>query len=155
MSTDQFPLPGPVDPAAGSGATWIADQIVAKIAANAAREVEGVEALRGSRIRRGWVRSSDRRAGAAGVKITDGRAAIDLRLVVRDGLAIPAIVDEVRARVSERGEFGTGLTVSKVDIGVVDVVGPADPAAEEPAPEPPEATEEAGAPEDEVPASPS
>lgn len=154
MSTDQFPLPGPVDPAAGSGATWIADQIVAKIAANAAREVEGVEALRGSRIRRGWVRSSDRRAGAAGVKITDGRATIDLRLVVRDGLAIPAIVNEVRARVTERVEFGTGLAVSKVDIGVVNVVGPADPAAE-PAPEPPEATEEAGAPEDEVPASPS
>ena len=52
----------------------------------------------------------------------------------------------MRARVTERVEFGTGLAVSKVDIGVVDVVGPADPAAE-PAPEPPEATEEAGAPE--------
>lgn len=154
MSTDEFPLSGPGDAAAGSGATWIADQIVAKIAANAAREVEGVEALRGSRIRRGWVRSSDRRTGAAGVKITDGRAAIDLRLVVRDGLAIPAIVDEVRARVTERVEFGTGLTVTQVDIGVVDVVGPADPdAAAEAEPQP--ATEPAGAPEDEVPASPS
>jgi uncharacterized alkaline shock family protein YloU len=30
----------------------------------------------------------------------------------------------VRARVVERVEFATGLTVARVDIGVVDVVGP-------------------------------
>ena len=46
---------------------------------------------------------------------------------MRDGAAIPAVVDAVRARVTERVQHGTGLTVTKVDIGVVDVV---------PAPEP-------------------
>ncbi len=137
MSTDHpttpYPEPAPPGPpspaSADSGATWIADQIVAKIAAAAAREVDGVEALRGGSIRRGWVRASDRREGSAGVRIEEGRAAIDLRLVMRDGIAIPAAVEAVRARVTERVEFGTGLAVSRVDIGVVDVVAaPAEPA---------------------------
>jgi uncharacterized alkaline shock family protein YloU len=72
------------------------------------------------------------------VRIEDGRAAIDLRLVVRDGVAIPAVVEAVRARVTERVEFGTGLAVSRVDVGVVDVV-PAPPAprdATQPSPDP-------------------
>ena len=151
MSTDEIPRPAAGPPAAESGSTWIADQIVAKIAAAAAREVDGVEDLRGGSIRRGWVRGSDRgRGGAAGVRIEDGRASIDLRLVVRDGAAIPAVVDAVRARVTERVEHGTGLTVTKVDIGVVDVV-PAPEPEPDPAPEP----AAADAPEPEAPAEPS
>ena len=102
MSTDEIPRPAAGPPAAESGSTWIADQIVAKIAAAAAREVDGVEDLRGGGIRRGWVRASDRgRGGAAGVRIEDGRASIDLRLVVRDGAAIPAVVER-RARPGDR-----------------------------------------------------
>ena len=151
MSTDEIPRPAAGPPAAESGSTWIADQIVAKIAAAAAREVDGVEDLRSGSIRRGWVRASDRgRGGAAGVRIEDGRASIDLRLVVRDGAAIPAVVDAVRARVTERVQHGTGLTVTKVDIGVVDVV-PAPEPEPDPAPEP----AAADAPEAEAPAEPS
>lgn len=151
MSTDEIPRPAAGPPAAESGSTWIADQIVAKIAAAAAREVDGVEDLRGGGMRRGWVRASDRgRGGAAGIRIEDGRASIDLRLVVRDGAAIPAVVDAVRARVTERVEHGTGLTVTKVDIGVVDVV-PAPEPEPDPAPEP----AAADAPEAEAPAEPS
>ena len=124
MSTEPFPAPG--EP----GRTWIADQIVAKIASAAAREVEGVEDLRGGSIRRGWTRSSDRRQSGAGVRIENGQAAIDLRLVVRDGIAIPEVVDAVRAQVTERVQFGTGLAVSQVDIGVVDVVPASEPEAD-------------------------
>jgi uncharacterized alkaline shock family protein YloU len=149
MSTEPFPA------AAEGGRTWIADQIVAKIAAAAAREVEGVEGLRGGSIRRGWIRASDRREGSAGVRIEDGRAAIDLRLVVRDGVAIPAVVEAVRARVTERVEFGTGLAVSRVDVGVVDVVPPPAPVAApaaEPKPKPKPKPKPAGAPAAEAPA---
>lgn len=137
MSTEPFPAPGE------AGRTWIADGIVAKIASAAAREVEGVEDLRGGSIRRGWMRSSDRRQHGAGVRIEDGRAAIDVRLVVRDGIAIPAVVDAVRARVTERVQHGTGLTVSQVDIGVVDVVPGSGPETE---------PESADAPDEEAPA---
>src|SRR5262245_66391181 len=79
MSTHELPRPG--SPPVERGSTWIADQIVAKIAASAAREVEGVADLRGGGMRRGWVRASDRgRGAAAGVRIEGGSASIDLRL---------------------------------------------------------------------------
>ena len=63
-----LPYPGPPAgadpaPAAPAGQTWIADAIVAKVAAAAAREVEGVEGLRGGIPRRGFIRSSERRRG--------------------------------------------------------------------------------------------
>jgi uncharacterized alkaline shock family protein YloU len=123
-----MPYPGAPEKAA-PGATWIADAIPAKVAAAAAREVPGVADLRGGAIRRGWTRASDRRGGrgSAGIRVEDGRAAVDLRLVVHDGVSIPHVVEAVRARVIERVEFATGLPVSKVDIGVVDVV-PSTPA---------------------------
>lgn len=125
-------------PAAPGGQTWIADAIVAKVAAAAAREVDGVEDLRPGGTRRGWMRASERGAGA-GVRVDDGRATIALHLVVRDGVAIPGVVEAVRARVIERVEFTTGMTVASVDIGVVDVVPPpASPA------EPGEAAQTAG-----------
>ncbi len=126
------------DPPGSPGATWIADSIVAKVAASAAREVNGVEDLRSGTARRGWVRASERRQGGASVKVADGAASIDLRLVVRDAVAIPALVDEVRARVIHRVEFATGLTVTTVDVGVVDVV-PAAAVPEPAAPEEPDA----------------
>lgn len=127
----------------GTGATWIADGIVAKVAASAAREVEGVDDLRGGHPRRGWVRASERRRGGASVRVADGRASVDIRLVVREGVAIPRVVDEVRARVIDRVEFATGLTVTTVDVGVVDVVPAPAPAPSEPpvaqtGPNPPE-----------------
>lgn len=120
------------EPGTPDGSTWIADGIVAKVAALAAREVDGVEDLRGVSPRRGWVRAADRRRGGASARVEGGRAVIDVRLVVRDGVAIPRVVDEVRARIIDRVEFATGLTVTKVDVGVVDVV-PAPVASPEPA----------------------
>lgn len=69
-------------PAEGAGGTWIADAVVAKVAATAAREVDGVADLRGGTPRRGWVRASER----------------------------------------PRVEFATGMSVTRVDIRVVDVV---------------------------------
>ena len=130
----------PAEPGTSDGSTWIADGIAAKVAASAAREVDGVEDLRGTHPRRGWVRASERRRGGASVRVEGDRAEIELRLVVRDGVAIPRVVDEVRARVIHRVEFATGLTVTKVDVGVVDVV---------PAPSPPaDAVADGGGPAD-------
>ncbi len=135
------PEPAPTESGATTGdptgRTWIADGIVAKVAANAAREVDGVEGLRGGAPRRGWLRASERAQGGAVVKVAEGTATVALRLVVRDGVAIPAVVEEVRARVIERVEFATGMTVTTVDIGVVDVVLP--PPPPEPAPPAPPA----------------
>lgn len=137
MSDDQptaaypgSPAPGAADAGDTTGRTWIADAIVAKVAAAAAREVDGVMDLSGGGPRRGWVRASERSRGGAVVKVDGGIATVALRLVVRDGVAIPAVVESVRARVIERVEFATGMTVERVDVGVVDVVPPPSPAAD-------------------------
>lgn len=137
--TAAYPEPpaGAGDPPGDApGQTWIADTIVAKTAAAAAREVDGVEDLRGGAPRRGWIRASERAKGGAAVRVADGAAVISLRLVVRDGIAIPGVIEAVRARVTERVEFATGMTVTRVDIGVVDVV-PATPPDAEAAGDPP------------------
>ncbi len=122
-----LPYPGP--PAGGdaaaappAGQTWIADGIVAKVAASAAREVDGVERLRGGISRRGFIRGSERRRGGAMVQVRDGVVSVSVRLVVLEGFAIPRIIASVRESIIERVAFATGMTVDHVDIGVVDVV---------------------------------
>ena len=79
----------------------------------------------GDRYDRGWGKGP-RETDEATVTVTDGVATIDLRLVVRDGVHIPTVVDQVRARVSRRVEDTTGMRVERVDIGVVDVTTSAD-----------------------------
>ncbi len=123
-----LPYPGPPagdDPAPAEpplGESWIADGIVAKVAASAAREVDGVEGLRGGISRRGLIRASDRRRGGAMVQVRDGVVSVSVRLVVLEGFAIPRIIASVRERIIERVCFATGMAVDHVDIGVVDVV---------------------------------
>ena len=134
-----LPYPGPPagDEAAAApgGQTWIADGIVAKVAASAAREVDGVERLRGGISRRGFIRGSERRQGGAMVQVRDGVVSVSVRLVVLEGFAIPRIIESVRERIIERVGFATGMTVDHVNIGVVDVVPrPAAPAVSGDAP---------------------
>ena len=132
-----LPYPGPPAgdddpgvPARWDGETWIADSIVAKVAASAAREGDGVASLRGGIPRRGLIRGSERRRGGAMVQVADGSVAVSVLLVVLEGFAIPRIIESVRGRITERIAFATGMTVTHVDIGVVDVVP-------RPAPSPP------------------
>lgn len=131
MTTEPTAIPpAPPPPAAADatvatdqdqGSTWISDTIVAKVAGIAAREVDGVAALRAEGGGRGWGKGP-RETEEATVSVADGAATIDLRLVVRDGVHIPSVVDGVRSRVAERVEATTGMRVARVDIGVVDVV---------------------------------
>lgn len=130
MTTEPTAIPpAPPPPAADAtvatdqdqGSTWISDTIVAKVAGIAAREVDGVAALRAEGGGRGWGKGP-RETEEATVSVADGAATIDLRLVVRDGVHIPSVVDGVRSRVAERVEATTGMRVARVDIGVVDVV---------------------------------
>ncbi len=119
---DEDPEPEPVVTPRDDGETWIADSIVAKVAASAAREVDGVASLRGGIPRRGLIRGSDRRRGGAMVQVDGGTVAVSVRLVVFEGFAIPRVIDTVRERITDRIAFATGMTVSHVDIGVVNVV---------------------------------
>ncbi|MEU1461773.1 Asp23/Gls24 family envelope stress response protein [Streptomyces sp. NPDC005727] len=127
------------DPAT-RGRTTIADGVVEKIAALAARDVVGVNALGGGLARTfGAVR--DRVPGGSksvtrGVKAEVGevQTAIDLEIVVDYGVSISDVARSVRENVVAAVERMAGLEVVEVNIAVSDVKLPDE---EEEEPEPP------------------
>jgi uncharacterized alkaline shock family protein YloU len=109
------------------GDTSIADQVVAKIAGIAAREVPGVYAM-GSAAGRAFSSLSQRMPGqqqsvSGGVSIEKGerQTAIGVSIVVEYGVSIVQVSDTIRDAVIKSVEFGTGLDVVSVDVNVHDV----------------------------------
>lgn len=143
--------PGPSSPAAESsaghrgarlqtdrGVTTIDDIVVAKIAALAAREVEGVAQLGGNvsstlgsvlgRIRG---EGEQHQTTGVGVEVGERQAAVDLTMTASYPASIPQISDSVRQNVIDRVESLTGLEVVEVNIGVSDLRFPEDERQEE------------------------
>ncbi|WP_190133113.1 Asp23/Gls24 family envelope stress response protein [Streptomyces mashuensis] len=125
-------------PAAERGRTTIADGVVEKIAAMAARDVVGVHAM-GSGLSRTFGAVRDRVPGGKsvtrGVKAEVGevQTALDLEIVVEYGVAIPDVTRAVRVNVITAVERMAGLEVVEVNIAVGDVKLP-DEEEEEPEP---------------------
>jgi uncharacterized alkaline shock family protein YloU len=118
------------------GRTSIAVGVVEKIAGMAARDVEGIHALGGSR---GFGAVRERvpgvKSGAGrGVKAEVGekQAALDIELVVEYGVPIAALASAVRANVISSVERMTGLQVVEVNIAVNDVHLPDEQDEDEP-----------------------
>jgi uncharacterized alkaline shock family protein YloU len=114
------------DPA-GRGRTTIADGVVEKIAALAARDVLGVHAL-GSGISRTLGAVRDRVPGGSrsvtrGVKAEVGevQTALDMEIVVEYGVSIAEVARAVRENVIAAVERMAGLEVVEVNIAVSDV----------------------------------
>ncbi|MFD4721644.1 Asp23/Gls24 family envelope stress response protein [Streptomyces sp. NPDC058423] len=114
------------DPAA-RGRTTIADGVVEKIAALAARDVVGVHAM-GSGLSRTFGAVRDRVPGGKpsvtrGVKAEVGekQTALDLEIIVEYGVAIADVARAVRENVVAAVERMTGLEVVEVNIAVGDV----------------------------------
>lgn len=101
------------------GITTISDDVVAKIAGIAVREVDGVHEL-GSQFRRlvGKVRPGEQLTQGVNVEVGKREAAIDLVMVVEYGFSIPVLAQEVRDNVITRIESMTGLIVKEVNIEV-------------------------------------
>ena len=109
------------------GKTTIADVVVSKIAAIAAREVAGVHdlvtqgmggAISGLAQR---VTGADMRSQGVNVEVGEREAAIDLRLTVDYGVSIPQVAEGVRRNIITRLEAMTGLNVKEVNIDVADL----------------------------------
>lgn len=127
-----FVLNGGTTLVSSKGSTSISDEVVAKIAGIAAREIPGVHSIATSSM-------SDALAGIArrvtggdtksrGVKVIVGKkeAIVDLQIVVHYGVSIPGVAEGVRENIiSAIGEM-TGLKVKEVNIGVSDLYFPAD-----------------------------
>ncbi|MCX5384280.1 Asp23/Gls24 family envelope stress response protein [Streptomyces sp. NBC_00083] len=132
--TDEFRTPadsttleparsGPGGAPATRGRTTIAGGVVEKIAALAAREVPGVNAM-GSGLARtlGAIRPG-RASVTRGVKVEVGerQTAIDLEIVVEYGVSITEVAAEIRLHVIAAVERMTELEVVEVNIAVSDV----------------------------------
>lgn len=97
----------------------IADDVVASIAGMAASEVTGVFSMAGGLVgdiserlgRRNWQKGVK-------VDVQQGKATIDLYLVVLYGSRIPEIAQKVQERVRQAVESMTGLKVTAVDVHV-------------------------------------
>ncbi len=124
------------------GTTTIADNVVAKIASIAAREVSGVAELGGSvsgaisgvmgRIT--GSSSNEPRTSGVNVEVGETQAAVDLTLKALYPASIHQVADAVRQNVRDRIESMTGLEVVEVNINVVDLLFPGEETpAEDPA----------------------
>lgn len=131
--------PGPAGletPAGIGGRTAISEQAVAKVAAIAARSVEGVYALgSGSGRALGAVREAVGASNAAQgihVEVGETEVAVDVTLVALYGTPLTRIADNVRAAVYSAVESLVGLRVVEVNVDVSDVQvpGAADPKPE-------------------------
>ena len=110
-----------------SGRLTIKNDVVAKIAGMAAREVQGVSPSSGGLM--SAVSGITPGSGGAdadakkGIKAEVGerQAAFDLSLVVDWGYNIPTVVSEVRRRISQRVSEMTGLETTEINVEVTDV----------------------------------
>ena len=119
------------------GRTTVADTVVAKIAAMAAREISGVYQLGGGAARAlGALR--ERIPGSGGSNVAQGvavevgetQAAVDIDVVVEYGVRITDLAAGVRRNVITSLERMTGLEVVEVNVAINDIHLPSDESAE-------------------------
>ena len=109
------------------GVTTIDENVVAKIAGMAAREVPGVYDM-GNAVRRAFNAVTDRIPNAqtnvaGGVSVQKGatQAAIEITIVIAYGVSIVEVSNAIRRNVIEQLEGTTGLEIVEVNINVTDV----------------------------------
>ena len=115
---------------ADGGQTIIYNDVVAKIAGMAVREVSGVHELVPFGAGQSVTQLAKRVTGQAmrdlGIQVEVGKveAAVDVRIITEYGASISEVADLIRANVRDRVEGMTGLKVVEVNIEVVDLFFP-------------------------------
>ena len=124
VEQDKTP-PGPLP--TDHGTTTIEENVVAKIAGMAARQVPGVYDM-GNAVRRAFSAVTDRIptgqtnvTGGISVHKGDTQAAIDVTVVVEYGYSILDVCNNIRENIIQQIEGTTGLEVVEVNIDVTDV----------------------------------
>lgn len=105
------------------GRTTISEVIVAKLAALATREIEGVYRLSSGSTFADFTQRLGGSSQVEGVQAEVGQreTAIDVRLVTEYGASIPDVAQAVRQNIVARVGATTGLMVKEVNIDVVDL----------------------------------
>lgn len=112
------------------GKTTIEPVVVAKIAARAAREVNGVHELVASGFGSAvagfaeQVTGSNISTSGVNVNVANNQATVSVGMTVDYGVSIPQVADAVRNNIINRVQSMTGLTVQAVNIDVTDLYVP-------------------------------
>ena len=112
------------------GKTTIQDNVVAKIAGIAAREVKGVYALGGGAARvmgavRDALNSTDLTQGIS-VEVGEKQVAVDVTIVAEYPAPLQGVADSVRLAIYKAMQDLVGMEVAEVNVTVNDVHIPSD-----------------------------
>ena len=109
----------------GLGQGHIADEVIAVIAGIATMEVEGVASMAGTAkdIQKEIISKLGMKvlSKGVGIKVEDGKVEADISVVLNYGKSIPEVTQAIQEKVSSEIENMTGMTVSAVNVDVVDV----------------------------------
>ena len=114
-------VPSPENGTTGSGSVTISDSVVAKVAHNACREIEGVHALGGAASRALSSLRGESRTQGVSVDIQDDSVDIDVTLVVDYGANMTQVAEACRTAIRSQVEGTTGMKVRTVNVLVSDV----------------------------------
>lgn len=133
---DQSPVKLPADDYEGmliisdKGQTRVSEEVVAKIAGLAVREVPGVRSLvpfgAGQTLTSlaSQLRGNDMKDLGIHVEVGTIEVAVDVRIVADYGISIPHIAEQIRENLELRVTEMTGLRLKEVNIEVVDLYFP-------------------------------
>lgn len=139
---DQSPVKLPADDYEGmlivsdKGQTRVSEEVVAKIAGLAVREVPGVRSLvpfgAGQTLTSlaSQLRGNDMKDLGIHVEVGTIEVAVDVRIVADYGISIPHIAEQIRENLELRVTEMTGLRLKEVNIEVVDLYFPDEQLAE-------------------------
>jgi uncharacterized alkaline shock family protein YloU len=103
------------------GSLRISHEVIATIASNAAREVDGVYALTPFSLKLKGLVAGNRNTRSVAINLVEDTAIIDIRVILKQGVRIPDAAGRVQTAVKEAVQGMTGIAVSKVNVVIAGV----------------------------------
>ena len=109
----------------GIASVKIADDVVAKIAALAALEIDGVSAMAGNYTSETIDRVSPKNlAKSSKISVCEGKVRVDMSILMKYSYNIPATSKQVQDRVKTSIQSMTGLDVTDVNVRIAGITMP-------------------------------
>ena len=103
------------------GSLKVSENVIVTIAKNAALEIEGVQKIATKPLSiKSFLQSSSDPADIR-VSMLDGVCMIGMSIVVKTGINVVSVCEQIQEKVKAAVQSMTGVTVSKVDVSVADV----------------------------------
>ena len=111
--------------AQGIGSVKIADDVVAKIAALAALEIDGVSAMAGNFTSENIEKASPKNLQKSSrIFLNEGKVRVDMSILMDYSYNIPATSKLVQDKVKSSIESMTGLSVTDVNVRIAGIIMP-------------------------------